>query len=297
MQQRIAIVGAGGRLGAALSRSYEKSFSVLAYNHAQLDIGDLKNLRRTLEAAEFDSLVNCAAQTNVDRCESEKEEAYRLNGDAPAVIAEVCTRKGARLVHVSTDYVFAGDKDGPYVEEDEPRPLSVYGDSKLAGEKQITQVDRRHVIARVSWVFGPDRPSFIDAVITRAQKETQVAAIGDKWSTPSYTIDLATYLKALALNPDAAGVIHVTNAGACSWREYAQHALDCCIAAGASLRSQTVESLRLADMTSFIAQRPANTVLSTARFQNLTGIVPRPWQEAVAEYVREHVVARIAPAV
>jgi dTDP-4-dehydrorhamnose reductase len=129
MAKRIVIVGAGGRLGAALARGYAKQFHAVGFNHGQLDLGNPPQLRATLGGLEFDALINAAAQTNVDRCETHQEEAFALNAEAPRVLAEICAGKRARFVHISTDYVFDGEKREPYREEDEARPVSVYGES------------------------------------------------------------------------------------------------------------------------------------------------------------------------
>lgn len=287
--ERIVILGAGGRLGAALAREYAREFAVRGFNHAQLDIGNFEQVRRTLADCEFDVLINCAAQTNVDRCETEREEAFRLNGEAAGALAEVCGAKRAKLIHISTDYVFDGDKREPYTEEDEPRPISVYGASKLEGERRVLETDRNHIVARVAWVFGPDRPSFIDAIIKRARTEERVDAIGDKWATPSYTIDLARMIRALISEERASGIFHLTNSGSCTWQQYGQWALDCCAAAGIRLKARHVEPLTLAQMKNFVARRPPYTVLSTAKFGMLTGIAPRHWHDAVADYIREFV--------
>src|SRR5256714_13501151 len=134
--KRIVIVGAGGRAGAALVRSWGKEFNVVGFNHAQLDLGKPDQILATLAGLEFDALINTAAQTNVDRCETHQEEAFALNADAPRVLAEICARKEARFIHISTDYVFDGQKRRPYIEEDEARPISVYGESKREGERR-----------------------------------------------------------------------------------------------------------------------------------------------------------------
>lgn len=292
--KRVVIVGAGGRLGAALVREYSQAagdraaMTVTGFNHAQMDLAAPEEMRRTLGELEFDVLVNCAAQTNVDRCETHRDEAFALNAAAPEVLAQICTERGAKLVHISTDYVFDGVKREPYTEDEPARPLSVYGASKLAGEERVLAADGNHVVARVSWVFGPDRPSFVDALIKRARNEETVDAIGDKWSTPSYTIDLAPLLCRL-MEPDAAGVFHLTNTGECTWQEYAQWAIDCCVENGVPMKGRVVAASRLADMKNFIARRPVYTVLSTAKFSALAGATPRPWRDAVADYVRTHV--------
>jgi dTDP-4-dehydrorhamnose reductase len=280
---RMVIVGAGGRLGAALVRVYRGKFDVVGFNHAQLDLANPQQIRERLSSLDFDLLINCAAFTNVDLCEKEKEQAFSINAEAPRVLAEICAAKTAKLIHFSTDYVFDGEKHEPYIEEDVAKPISVYGESKRAGEKFVLQASDRHVVVRVSWVFGPDRPSFIDAMIKRAREEEQIDAIADKWSTPTYTGDIAEMLPRM-FDVDAS-ILHLTNSGQCTWQEYAQHALDCCAKAGVSLKAKTVAPLKLVDMKNWAARRPVHSVLWTPKYQALTGAAPRPWRDAVADYI------------
>jgi dTDP-4-dehydrorhamnose reductase len=286
---KIVIIGAGGRLGAALMRQYRDAFDVVGFNHAQLDLQELAQVRATLEALDFNLLINCAAQTNVDRCETHREEAFLLNAEAPRVLAEICAARGVKLIHVSTDYVFDGEKSEPYAEEDPAEPISVYGESKREGERRVLAMSDGHLVLRVSWVFGPDRPSFIDQMLQRARESEEIAAVADKFSTPTYTKDIAEMLRPIvvASGPGYSGILHFANAGACSWREYTQWALDCCHASGIPMRARTIGSLSLGDMKNFIAKRPVNTVLATEKYQRITGKKPRPWRDAVAEYVRE----------
>lgn len=286
---KIVIVGAGGRLGAALLREYRRDFEVIGFNRAQLDLAEPGAMRETLGALEFDLLINAAAQTNVDRCETHPDEAHELNAIAPRVLAEICSARRAKMIHISTDYVFDGEQQAVYREEDAPNPISVYGSSKLEGEKHVLAIDPRNLVARVSWVFGPDRPSFIDWVIGQAREKEQVAAVADKWSTPTYTLDLASMLRALFTEGNAEGLLHLTDEGGCSWREYGQWALDCCRNFGMPLRTQELGVTTLAEMKNFVARRPVHTVLSPAKFQELTGHPVRSWQNAVAEYVRDFV--------
>jgi dTDP-4-dehydrorhamnose reductase len=287
--KRVVIVGAGGRLGAALARRYAKDFDVVGFNHAQLDLGAPEQMRATLGALEFDALINTAAQTNVDRCETQVEEAFALNGEAPRVLAEICAGKKARFIHISTDYVFDGEKREPYTEEDEARPISVYGESKREGERRALEANEQALIVRVSWVFGPDRPSFIDWALGQAREREEVKAIADKWATPTYTLDLATLLKPLLAEGNVSGVLHLANGGECSWQEYAQWALDCCHAEGIPMKAKTIDASSLAEMKSFIAKRPVYSVLSSAKYERLTGQAPRPWRETVQDYVQHHV--------
>jgi len=296
MARRIVIVGSGGRLGAALVRAWRaRGDDVLGFNRALLDLADYRQIHERLDPLEFDALVNCAAITNVDLCEREPEVAMRVNSGAVAKLADICARKRARCVHLSTDYVFDGEKREPYTEEDEPRPISKYGESKLSGERCLHAVADKHLAVRVSWVFGPDRPSFIDQILQRAFEHDRVEAIADKISVPTFTLDAAQLLRPLVEDTTIDGVVHLANTGTCTWQEYGQHALDCALAGGAPLRARKVEPLTLADMISFVARRPVYTPLSTAKFTRLTGLTPRPWQEAVEDYVRTFWVPQVLP--
>jgi dTDP-4-dehydrorhamnose reductase len=312
---KIVIIGSGGRLGAALTRAYRDKFDVVGFNHAQLDLTNFDQVREKLTALDFDVLINCAAFTNVDLCETQREQALQINAEAPRVLAEICRDKKAKLIHFSTDYVFDGEKREPYTEDDAAKPISFYGESKREGEKLVLQTQDRHLVVRVSWVFGPDRPSFIDGVIKRARENEHVEAIADKFSTPTYTLDIAQMLlnvvaavgcpgsggagrgsNAAGVNdpgyssdPGYSGILHFANAGECSWQEYAQFSLDCCRSLGIPLKVKTVAALRLSDMKSWIARRPVYSVLSTTKYIATTGTSPRTWRGAVADYVREFV--------
>ena len=289
---RIIIIGAGGRLGAALVREYGREFEVVGFNHAQLDLGAPEQLRSTLGSLDFDALVNAAAQTNVDRCETHQEEAFALNAEAPRVLAEICRAKKARFIHISTDYVFDGEKREPYTEEDEARPISVYGESKREGERRAPEANDRALIVRVSWVFGPDRPSFIDAILKKARHEEEVSAVADKYATPTYTLDICALLKPFLADRQEGGLLHLANSGECSWQEYAQWGLDCCHAEGIPMKARKVGAASLAEMKNFIAKRPVYSVLSNGKYQRVTGETPRPWRDVVADYVHDHVKMR-----
>src|SRR5881398_4228370 len=156
---KVVILGAHGRLGAALIREYRDKFEVVGFNHAQLDLGKPEEIHAEIDKLDFDVLINAAAFTNVDLCETEREQAFQINADAPRILAEICRDKNAKLIHFSTDYVFDGEKSEPYSENDPANPISVYGESKRAGEENLLAVQDRHLVVRISWVFGPDRPS------------------------------------------------------------------------------------------------------------------------------------------
>jgi dTDP-4-dehydrorhamnose reductase len=282
---KIVVLGAGGRLGAALMREYREKYDIAGFNHAQLDLANLHDVRQRLGATNFDVLINAAAFTNVDACETQRDRAFLINAEAPGVLAEMCSAKAAQLIHFSTDYVFDGEKRAPYTEGDQANPISLYGESKLAGERNVHAAENGHLVVRVSWVFGPDRSSFIDAMIKRAQQDEKIDAVADKFSTPTYTHDIARMLPQFFGRGVEGGILHFANAGKCSWQEYAQWALDCCRDAGIPLKARTVGTLKLSEMKNWIARRPVYSVLSTVKYTELTGTAPRAWREAVADYI------------
>src|SRR4030088_210656 len=244
-ESKILIVGSGGRLGAALMRQYREKFDVTGLSHAQIDLADFDEVEQMLTRIKFDVLINCAALTNVDLCEEQPEQAFQVNAGAPDVMAEICADKNARLIHFSTDYVFNGKKHEPYLEEDEAIPINVYGQSKREGEENVLAAGDGNLVVRVSWVFGPERPSFIDNIIERARENESIDAIADKFSTPTYTRDIAQMLPRFFDLDVADGILLFANAGKCSWQEYAQHALDCCREFGISLKATKVAPLSL----------------------------------------------------
>ena len=282
----ILILGAGGRLGSALAREWRaRGQDVLAMDRTAFSLDKVAEVQERLAGLEFEVLVNCAALTNVDYCESHREEAFRINAESVAAMAGVCAQKNARLIHVSTDYVFDGNATTPYSEADAPHPISVYGESKLAGEVEALAASPRNWVARVSWVFGPDRVSFVDQVIVRATKEDRVEAVADKWATPTYTMDVCADLWHFLRGIEGGGVVHMSNAGVCSWQEYGQHALDCAVEAGLELKARMVGGLKMSELKAFVAKRPPYSAMATAKFTSLTGIHPRGWREAVRQHV------------
>jgi dTDP-4-dehydrorhamnose reductase len=282
---KIVILGAGGRLGAALLQGYRDKFDVCGFSHTQLDLSDLGAVREKLRNTNFDILINAAGFTKVDLCETQPDRAFLINAEAPRFVAEICAEKNARLIHFSTDYVFDGNKREPYTENDEASPISAYGESKLAGENNVLAAQNQNLVVRVSWVFGPDRPSFIDAMVQQAQKNEEVDAVADKFSTPTYTLDIVAMLPRFFDGNVSGGILHFANAGQCSWQEYAQWAVDCCNDAGLPLKATRIGARKLRDMSNWIARRPLYSVLSTAKYTKLMGVSPRTWREAVSDYI------------
>ncbi len=282
----IVVTGTGGRLGAAVARFLRERHRVVAYDRKAMDLREPAQITDHLTGLKFDALINCAALTSPDYCEQHPDEALSVNADAPALMARVCRESGARMIHISTDYVYEGINPGLRRENDFTNPLGVYARTKLESEQRVLTESPAHLVARTSWVFGPDRASFVDHIIEKAKKEPSCGAIGDKFSSCSYSLDMAEQLERLLLNPGASGTYNLCNDGPCSWLELGQAALDCVGELGWKLRCPTLQNQRLADMKSFIAPRPVNTSMDVSRLADATGLRPRPWREALRDYLK-----------
>jgi len=265
-------------LGRDLVNEFEPASQVFGFPRTELDITDREGCARTIEAIRPDVVINAAAMTNVDLCESSFEEAWTVNGEAPGFLAEAAARTGTLLVHFSTDYVFDGLTTKPYVEEDLPNPRTAYGRSKLHGENQIRKLCPRHLILRTSWVFGCHGRNFIRTIVTAAQKGGPLRVVSDQIGSPTYTRDLASYTRRL-VEAGKTGLYHLTNSGSCSWHELASRALH-----WAGLGQVPVIPVTTAEFPR-PAPRPAYSVLANARLCREGFPLPRPWHEAAEEYV------------
>ena len=225
-KRRILILGSRGRLAASLMATWAATHEVSGLARPSLDVADLDSLRRLLDLHEFDVLVNGTGLTNVDRCETAREEARAVNALAPGIMAECASQRGARLIHFSTDYVFDGTKRTAYTEEDLPSPLGWYGATKREGEEQVLARSPQHMVVRVSWVFGQSKPAFPDSLIERALRDERVEAIADKISCPTSAEDTAKWLEVFFDPSLAGGLYHACNSGECSWQEYGAKTLE-----------------------------------------------------------------------
>jgi dTDP-4-dehydrorhamnose reductase len=285
---RLVVLGSGGRVGAAMARIYGQSAEVFAFNRRELDLASEEALEKTLGPLKFDVLVNCAGATSLEYCEMHEEEAFAVNARAVRMIAEICHRKQARCIHLSTDYVFDGTQMRDYTEEDVAEAINVYGRSKRAGELELLSVSEDFLAVRVSWVFGPDRPGFVEQLLQRAiSGGAPLAGVGDKWSVPTSVYDIISELRPFLREIPVGGLLHLTQSGgACTWHEYGQYALDCAARAGVPLKERVVVKHAMSEVSAFVARRPVYTAMATRRLELLTGRAPRPWQEALEEYVR-----------
>jgi dTDP-4-dehydrorhamnose reductase len=288
------VAGAGGMLGTALQRVLEERAAAGegvrfgAPAEGQFDITDTDSAARTafdfvavLGADEEPVLVNAAAYTNVERAEDEPDVAYSVNEDGARKLAFIAREAGMRFVHVSTDFVFDGTKDGPYIETDEPNPLSVYGASKLAGELAVAWENPDALVVRTAWVFGTGGAgaNFPLKVLARARSGEPVRVVTDEVGSPTYTIDLARGILGLVA-AGASGLFHLAGAGSCSRHDLAIEVLRL-----AGFGDMPIEQASSADFPSK-AQRPANSVLDCSKAAAL-GVRMPEWRDAVGRFVGE----------
>lgn len=289
----LLIIGAG-QLGMALQRVAMsdpawRAVPLAVLDHAALDLCDREAVAARLVALRPDVVINAAAYNRVDEAEKQPAPAFATNASAPGALALAASQVGARLVHVSTDYVFSGEADRPYREDDLPAPCSVYGASKLAGEHLVRAYAPGALIVRTSGVYGVRRPgvgkrSFVEAILQQARAGNTLQVVADQRASPTYAVDLAWAILAL-LGREAAGIVHVTNAGSCSWYEFAQAILE---EAGIEATVTPVASRAPGDMgwRAAGARRPSYSVLDHGRLRDL-GITMPHWRDALARYIRE----------
>jgi dTDP-4-dehydrorhamnose reductase len=285
-KKKILVVGSEGMLGSALvarlkeERLKDKTFELFAADELDCDITDHEEMLLYVMSIAPNLIINCAAYTDVDGAESHAPEAYLVNGDGPKNLAEACYNCGTRLIHMSTEYVFDGTKGTPYVETDEPRPLSEYGKSKLRGEKNIGIFLQNYLILRTSWLFGPRGKNFIDTVLRLANEREEIKMVADQSGAPTYTVDLADGICRL-IHSEITGIYNLAGADYCTWYELAQYVLD---VAGRKARMTPIDTAHL-DRP---AKRPLNCRLDCSKIEREAEIRLRPWRETVAEYIKKY---------
>lgn len=281
----VAVTGAGGMLGRDVMLELERrGVAAWAFDRAAVDVTDCAACDKIFEDDQSPGvIINCAAYTDVNRAESEEELATSINGEGARNLASACVKAGARLVHVSTDYVFDGTKTEPYDADDATAPLNAYGRSKLRGELAIADVmpTGQWTIARTSWLYGAAGPNFVKTMLRVARDGKSLKVIHDQTGAPTYTVDLARALVELALLPKAAGIVHTTNAGACTWFEFAE-----AIFAEAGVKPAALEPCDTSDFPT-PAKRPENSRLSADSLMR-AGIAPLPhWRDGLRRYLLE----------
>jgi len=279
---KVLVTGAGGMVGRALREFCAASGdTVFAYDRQALDIANSDAVRDAVRRDKPDAVINCAAWTDVDGCESDVERAFAANARGPENLAVASREANAAFVTISTDYVFDGTRDGFYTQEDQPNPQSVYGRAKLEGEQRAQEVNKASIIVRSGFIFGRGGKNFLSKVIERARRDEEIKAITDAYGTPTYARHLARRLRELAqLNHP--GIFHVVNSG--EGASYAEFAREAMLSAG--LGERQVEGV-LSESLNRHAPRPQNSRLRCLYSEKL-GLSPLPdWRDALRKFAQE----------
>lgn len=280
---KVLLFGAAGQLGLALQRAkLPDQWTLIPLSRAEVDVADPEMISAAITEYKPDAVINAAAYTAVDKAESEPRLAFTLNRDAPALMARQTAARGIALLHVSTDYVFSGEKPGPYVESDPLDPINVYGRSKAEGETAVLHADPGATIVRTSWVFSADRANFLKSMLRIGESADQVSVVNDQWGRPTFADELARAFLALTqtrLNGEsrANGIFHFAGAGEASWADFAE-----LLFAEAALRGRRPVRVQRISTAQYPtpARRPANSRLDTAKIEAM-GIVPASWHDGV----------------
>lgn len=270
---RVLLTGAYGQLGRCLLDRVPAEWILLACGSAELDITDRPAVERVVKKFRPDVIINAAAYTAVDKAETDRIRAMKVNAIGPENLAIAAHQQGARLIHLSTDYVFDGSKKTPYIESDLPCPINFYGLSKWEGEKRVFSVLPDAVVIRTSWVFSEYGANFVKTMLRLAETRSEISVVNDQFGCPTYAGDLAQAIITLASRAEAAGVYHYCGDVAVSWCEFAQAIFV------AAQRDVLVKGIGSAQYP-MAAARPANSVLNTARIAAL-GVEASDWQNRV----------------
>ena len=277
---RILITGANGMLGRELAPVLAPRHEVRAVSHTECDIADESSIRHAVAEWTPELVINCAALSDVDGCERDPERALAVNGHGAGHLARAAERIGARVFHISTDYVFGGEKHTPYTEQDTPNPLSQYGRSKLEGERLVLGEGVQpspHLVIRTSWLYGRYRTNFVDKAVENARVGKRISAVTEQVSCPTWTLHLAEKIAAL-VETRASGILHLAGSGACSRYEMARYLVSK-LGCSAEVLATTWAKINPP------ARRPVYTAMISTRLATL-GLTPLPdWKEALTAYL------------
>ena len=287
---KILITGANGQLGWELSRrGARKGFDILAFDRATLNITDSSAVNREVSKSGASVVVNAAAYTAVDQAESEPELAFAVNRDGSAYLASACAQANIPLVHLSTDYVFDGEKESPYLETDKISPLGVYGRSKAAGEMEVRKLLDQHLILRTAWVYGVHGRNFVKTMLRLGREREVIQVVADQYGCPTYAADLADATLNMAAQFFQGkkiiwGTYHYCGKGVTSWHGLGEATLSLA-KKYASLRVKRIEAIKTADYPT-PAKRPFHSALDCSSFERIFNIHPKPWRESLAQMIK-----------
>lgn len=281
---RTLVFGAEGRVGSRLSSFLERNgVDILRCGRSVCDLRNEKALQNILLSSGASYVVNCAAVSGVETCLDDPETAHRVNAMAPGLMARICHLEGIRFLHLSTDYVLDGRRNGLKTETEKCRTVNVYGASKLEAEYRVLEEMPEALIARVSWIFGnPLRPSFLEMILKKSLQGTPLAAVVDKWSMPTWVEDLCSWLQFLIYKKNVSGILHLCQSGEpVSWYDYAVTTLKCAVKHGLLSSLPSVAEQKLDEQACFRDARPRHTAMSSARLASLLGTSVRSYTEAI----------------
>ncbi len=278
---KIAITGASGRFGLGLQLALEQKHTIYALRHADIDITKADDVERVLTAIHPDVVIHAAALPDIDYCETHLEETQKVNVDGTRNVMHGAAQIGAGLVQISTDAVFDGTKGAPYVETDATKPISVYGRSKLAAELVVTEYEK-HWIFRVSVLFGPGKENFVSKAIEHVRAGMLHKVASDQLGSATYTLDASEKILEL-VEAKAYGLYHLCNSGPCTRMDLAKQAV-----VDAGLDPELVQGMPVESM-SRPGPRVKYAVMEMAALRNRGFAAPRPWQEALREYVKKYI--------
>ena len=274
---KLLSTGSHGLLGTNILPILERSFTIIPYDVEEWDITDRDAGERAIQEIRPDIILNLAAYTNVDDCEDCLSFADRVNAEGAGIVADLCRKHNIKLVHISTDYVFDGENDTPYTENDMPNPASVYGLSKLSGEKKVLANCPDAIIVRTQWLYGHGGVNFITKITQIAREQGVAEVVNDQRGCPTYTKDLAEPIR-LLIEKNRSGIYHVANADSCTWFEFAQEIFST-LRIDVALRPITSQQLNRK------AKRPRYSVFDCSKLFRDTGHSMRTWQDALHDYL------------
>ena len=283
--KKIMITGCNGQLGRALNQLYEKEYDITLINTdvfqgdgiISLDITDVDAVLSFVREMKPDAIINCAAHTNVNKCETDIANAYKINAIGPRNLSIAAAETGARLMHISTDYVFPGTEDRPLTEFDTVGPTSMYGKTKLAGENFVREFGDKHFIIRTAWLYG-DGKNFVKTMLRLAEDHSEIGVVKDQFGTPTSALELARAVRYL-LPTENYGLFHGTCEGSCSWADFAAEIFRL---AKKDVRVNYITTEEFGSPT----KRPAYSILDNYMLRLTTDFTFAPWQDAIEEYMK-----------
>ena len=286
--RKLLLLGAKGMLARKVAEKASREYTVIPLDLPEFDITDRTQVLDRLTSLRPEVIINCAAFTQVDRCETEEALASRVNGEAVGFLAEGAKAVDATLVHISTDYVFSGEQTRPYREDDPTGPQSAYGRSKLLGEQALLASGlEKYFIVRTSWLYGPGGNNFVETIIRLAKEREELRVVADQVGSPTYTADLAEAIFALlGLADQPYGLIHFANEGECSWHEFAVEIVAMARRCGEPIVSRSIQPIAT-DEYPLPAKRPGYSVLSKGKYRQMTGAAIPHWKESLVRYFDE----------